>query len=257
MICTTDARLALEWPAARNDSNQPAVPQPVSLVWQIVHAHNRHSPIGFATSLCSSAFPSRSLVTGSASVNPITYYFLRADTSLNKWTDGGISLYRPTDWLVSTVQTGVWPITYIGGYSKNHIEANDNSKPRDWNFRAHLGCPGALRLDELLPPGARRAKFRCLNYLRHCNPVAPTVRGWSWCWLSSLQQLTFLLADVEKWSGSSTTNYRMATSCSPVSLQVFGKRSSMDSPALSTRPDLFHFTAGNKRLSPQKPVAEH
>lgn len=114
MICNTNARIALERTAARNNSNQPAVLKPVNLVWQIVCAYNnRHYQISFATPLCSSAFPNQianSLITGSVSVNPITSYLLCADTPLNKQTDGAIFHYHPTDWLLSGVRTGVWSI---------------------------------------------------------------------------------------------------------------------------------------------------
>lgn len=115
MICNTNARMALERTAARNNSKQPAVSKPVNLVWQIAHAYNnRQYQMSFATPLRSSAFPSQianSLITGSVSVNPITSYLLCADTPLNKQTDGAIFHYHPTDWLASGVRPGVGQIT--------------------------------------------------------------------------------------------------------------------------------------------------
>lgn len=93
MICNSNARMALELMAVRNNSKQPEVAQPVNFVWQIAVAYNRQHQISFAAPLCSSALPkhrAKHPISGSVSVSPITSCFLCANTPLNKKTDGMI-----------------------------------------------------------------------------------------------------------------------------------------------------------------------
>lgn len=140
MICNMNARMDLERMETSNSSDEPAVPKPMNLVWQIgCTCNNRHHQISFATSLCSSAFPNqiaKSLITGSVSVNPITSYLLCADIPLNKQTDGGIFHYHPADrWAFSlrSIESGVT--------SKKTIGTNEEPNPGDPKLRSHVEMP--------------------------------------------------------------------------------------------------------------------
>lgn len=150
MICNTNARMDLERMETSNSSDEPAVPKPMNLVWQIgCTCNNRHHQISFATSLCSSAFPNQtanSLITGSVSVSPITSHLLCADIPLSKQTDGAILHYHPADWWAFSVrptESGVTSKKHTLGQMKNPVQETLSSGPM-------LGCSKIQGLDASL-----------------------------------------------------------------------------------------------------------